>query len=76
MCKIDTRLLTRFVSGVSLCKRVYHRRRNRAVYDASGVVDVEKLRPMGRLGGDAYASVKKIFSLPPPDPDNPSGTGS
>ncbi len=31
-----------------------------------GRVDVEKLRPIGRLGGDGYAPVREILNLPRP----------
>ena len=43
---------------------------NKAVYDAaSGVVDLERLRPVSRLGGDTYGLTKETFELPPPMPD-------
>ena len=39
---------------------------------SDGHVDVERLRPVGRLGGDAYAPVRGVVHLPRPRVERPS----
>jgi len=40
-----------------------------------GRVDIEKLRPVGRLGGDGYTIVRDVFHLPRPKVGGPTGSG-
>jgi len=39
----------------------------------NGRVDIEKLRPLGRLGGDGYSVVREVIHMPRPKVEsNPS----
>ena len=40
-----------------------------------GRVDVEKLKPVGRLGGDGYSVVRDAIRLPRPRVERAAGTG-
>ena len=47
---------------------------NKHVYDEkSGVVDTEALKPVARLGGDAYSSLGNIYNLARPNKDGSPG---
>jgi flavin reductase (DIM6/NTAB) family NADH-FMN oxidoreductase RutF len=47
---------------------------NGSVYDGkNGVVETGKLRPVARLGGDAYGQTKGVFDLPRPNKDGSPG---
>jgi len=40
-----------------------------------GRVDVEKLKPVGRLGGDGYSVVRDVIRLPRPHVERAAGPG-
>ena len=60
-------------STIMIC-RVVATHINNYVYDAEkGVVDVEKLSPISRLGGDRYGQISGCFDLPRPNKDGSTG---
>jgi flavin reductase (DIM6/NTAB) family NADH-FMN oxidoreductase RutF len=69
-CRLDRAIAlgnTEFVIGEMLCAVV-----DDAVL-TDGRVDIDKLRPVGRLGGDGYSIVRDVLNLPRPRVDRLTG---